>query len=165
MRYYLKATLARPGLFRSNDRILAPIVYIQRAPAIDISHFTNTLQSGTINPAEWEGVKQQVQVQKGIFKKSQGSYEGTLDCILLPSRAYGSCHPAVALLPKPAKFDRYSTIPIALKVRASDTDATGKFPPDQIFVGLVQRLVFTIGGRAASFETFVTSLSSKRIQF
>lgn len=106
--YFLKVTLGRKGLLKSNERWVVPIVYVPRQhdPPLSDQRMLATaaglaIPGPLVDPGGWSGKKVRHVVKRGLFARSGGK---------------AAWYEVALLLPMPAKFPRTSTVPFALKV-------------------------------------------------
>lgn len=141
-RYFLKVTLGRRGLLKSNERWMVPVVYVSRQhepPVSDarmLAQAAGQLIPGPLeDPGGWAGKQIEHPVKRGLFARGpakQARYEAEL------------------LLPTPAQFARTSTIPFALRLTSTDPDLTTRFPPGSISIRVVQRAHVSAQGVSAT---------------
>ncbi|KAM0753262.1 hypothetical protein T439DRAFT_323903 [Meredithblackwellia eburnea MCA 4105] len=143
-RYFVKVTLGRKGFFKVSERITVPLIYSPilqpptPSPARMVALAQNLPAPGPLDdPTGWGGKKVKKQVKRGIFSGKKAWYE------------------VVLLVPNPAKFARLSEIEYAIKIVSSDPGVTTQFPPESVWVGLVQRSFVSAQGLSGTHDICV----------
>ncbi|EGG05282.1 uncharacterized protein MELLADRAFT_88140 [Melampsora larici-populina 98AG31] len=146
VKYYIKVTLARRGLLRSNDRLLAPFVLLSRQTQPPITSMTRQaafnlglpLPNPMEDPDGWMGrkIRQYVKIPSSYHTSG-------------PRSAW---YEVMVLLPSPLCYGRNRPLPYFLKFTSSDPSVTTDFAPSYFEVSLLQRATLTALGVSGTHE-------------
>lgn len=146
VKYYIKVTLARRGLLRSNDRLLAPFVLLSRQTQPPITSVTRQaaynlglpLPNPMEDPDGWMGrkIRQYIKIPSSYQTRGQKS----------------AWYEVMVLLPSPLCYGRNRPLPYFLKFTSSDPSVTTDFAPSYFEVSLLQRATLTALGVSGTHE-------------
>ncbi|KAH9814499.1 hypothetical protein DFH28DRAFT_1168645 [Melampsora americana] len=149
VKYYIKVTLARRGLLRSNDRLLAPFVLLSRQTQPPNTSVTRQaaynlglpLPNPMEDPDGWMGrkIRQYIKIPSSYQPRGQNS----------------AWYEVMVLLPSPLCYGRNRPLPYFLKFTSSDPSVTTDFAPSYFTVSLLQRATLTALGVTGTHEVIL----------
>ncbi|KAG0152512.1 hypothetical protein CROQUDRAFT_85616 [Cronartium quercuum f. sp. fusiforme G11] len=156
IKYYVKVTLARRGLLRTNDRLLAPFVLLSRPSQPPESSFTRLaaqnlglpFPSPMEDPDGWMGrkIRQHIKLPASHSSCEQGRT---------------AWYEVMVLLPSPLCYARNNPLPYYIKFTSSDPSITTDFSQPSFKVSLLQRAILTALGVSGTHENSLAKGSSR----
>ena len=159
-RFFIKLTVGRRGLFKQNERLVVPFVYVPwhedppMSPLRTHALLTGQTPPGPVeDPSGYAGRK----LRRDVHKSKLAKFGAKVSRKSVASGG-GVWFESIVLVPTPLKYARLSSIDVAIKIASSDPSLTTRFPLESISVSLIQRAFLS----ARSFGEPVSAYTSRR---